>query len=380
MKKTAKDFLESKGCYERAKTLEYWQTVPYKHKVAHAKKLVLDFYNAPEVSGKCCISVGGLDSITLMLMIRSMGFTQEQIPAVSVSGLEDKSIQRVHKALGVQTLRSAKSKKEVIEEFGYPIISKEIANRIRILQNPNEKNATIRHAMITGETGQYGGYQENSRMKLADKWLKLFAGSDPEGAELGYKAAPFMVSDKCCYWLKEKPMQDYQKETGRFPFLGLMASEGGRRKFALKHWGCNYISPTVKRSAPFASFMRDDVLRLALEMNDWYQEHWAELNPNPEDKVDTIIPAIYGEIQESGGVLETTKAKRTGCSMCAFGVQLEARPNRFDRLYENNRKEWEYYMYTMGFGKVLSYIGVEWEHDPQLPGFDTFMTMEKTTA
>ena len=39
-------------------------------------------------------------------------------------------------------------------------------------------------------------------------------------------------------------------------------------------------------------------------------------------------------------------------------------------------------MYTMGFGKVLSYIGVDWEHDPQLPGFDTFMTMEKekTTA
>ena len=68
--------------------------------------------------------------------------------------------------------------------------------------------------------------------------------------------------------------------------------------------------------------------------------------------------------------------------MCAFGVQLEARPNRFDRLYENNRKEWEYYMYTMGFGKVLRYIGVDWEHDPQLPGFDTFMTMEKekTTA
>ena len=365
-RKTAREFLESKNCYERAKTLEYWQTVPYEHKVAHAKKLIYDFYNHEEIKGNCCISVGGLDSITLTLLIRSMGFTAEQIPAVSVSGLEDKSIQRVHKAIGVKTLKSAKSKREVIEEFGYPIISKEMANRIRILQNPSEKNKTIRHAMITGETGQYGGFQKDSRMKLADKWLKLFGGSDPEGAALGYKSAPFKVSDQCCFWLKEKPMQDYQKETGRFPYMGLMASEGGRRAFALKHWGCNYVSPTVKRSAPFASFMREDVLRLALQMNEWYQEHWSELNPNPDEKVESTIPTIYGEIKNSGGVLETTKAKRTGCSMCAFGVQLESRPNRFDRLYQSNRKEWEYYMYTMGFGKVLTYIGVEWEHDPML--------------
>ena len=372
-RKTAKEQLESKNCYERAKTLEYWQTQSYEYKVAHAKKLIYDFYNHEEIKGTCCISVGGLDSITLTLLIRSMGYKAEQVPAVSVSGLEDKSIQRVHKAIGVQSLKSAKSKKEVIEEFGYPIISKEMANRIRILQNPSPKNATIRHAMITGETGQFGGYQKDSRMKLADKWLKLFGGADPEGAKLGYKSAPFSVSDQCCFWLKEKPMQDYQKETGRYPYLGLMASEGGRRAFALKHWGCNYVSPTVKRSAPFASFMRNDVLRLALAMDEWYQAHWMELNPDESAKVDTIIPAIYGEIvEDKQGNLKTTKAQRTGCSMCAFGAHLEKRPNRFDRLYENNPKEWEYYMYTMGFGKVLTYIGVGWEQNPKLPGMENY--------
>ena len=166
MAKTAREQLESHNCYERAKTLEYWQTVPYPHKVAHAKKLIYDFYNHEEVKGMTCISVGGLDSITLLCLIRSMGFTAEQIPAVSVSVLEDKSIQKVHKALGVIGLKPQKSKREVIEEFGYPIISKEMANRIRILQNPTEKNATIRHAMITGETGEFGGYQKDSRMKI----------------------------------------------------------------------------------------------------------------------------------------------------------------------------------------------------------------------
>lgn len=362
---TAKEQLEKLGAYEKARVLEYWQAMPYELKVAHARELVRDFYNNPDVNG-CCISVGGLDSITLTLFIRSLGYSAEEIPAVSVSSLEDKSIQRVHKAIGVEALKPCKSKTEVIKEYGYPIISKEKAARIHILQNPSPKNATIRHAMITGETGHFGGNQTESRMKLPQRWLELFAGSDPEGAALGYKAAPFAVSDQCCYWLKEKPMQDYQEQTGRHPYLGLMASEGGRRAFALKHFGCNYVSENVKRSCPFASFMRNDILRLAREMDEWYQEHWRELNPNEAEHVGTIIPAIYGNIvEDDDGNLRTTGAQRTGCAMCAFGVQLEPRPNRFDRLYQSNPKEWRYYMYTLGFGDVLSYIGVGWKPEPE---------------
>lgn len=42
------------------------------------------------------VSVGGLDSITLFVFLKSIGV---HVPAISVSGLEDKSIQKVHKAL-----------------------------------------------------------------------------------------------------------------------------------------------------------------------------------------------------------------------------------------------------------------------------------------
>ena len=50
---------------------------------------------------------------------------------------------------------------------------------------------------------------------------------------------------------------------------------------------------------------------------------------------------------------------------------LEKRPHRFDRLRERNEKEWEFWMYKCctdpetgekyGWGRVLDYIGVEWE-------------------
>ena len=119
------------------------------------------------------VSVGGLDSITLHVFLRSIGI---DVPAISVSGLEDKSIQKVHKALGVEILKPYKTKVQVINEYGFPVISKRIAGKIALLQNPSEKNQTVRHAIITGECGELGHYAKNSRMKLPQIWLKLFGG------------------------------------------------------------------------------------------------------------------------------------------------------------------------------------------------------------
>ena len=230
------------------------QKAPYDQKVARAENLAWEFYHA--VDGQAYVAVGGLDSITLYLFLRSIGIN---VPAVSASALEDKSIQRVHKALGVKALKPEKPKVSVIRDFGWPVLSKEIAGKISLLQHPSEKNATVRHAIITGETGKQGGYQKKSRMRLSQKWLNLFGGyeNEKEGVE--------------------------------------------------------------------------------------------------------------------NGNLRTTKAQRTGCSMCGFGIQKEKRPHRFDLLFERNPKEWELWMNHVvqrddgtwyGWGHVLDYIGVEWR-DPE---------------
>jgi hypothetical protein len=50
--------------------------------------------------------------------------------------------------------------------------------------------------------------------------------------------------------------------------------------------------------------------------------------------------------------------------MCGFGIHIEKRPHRFDRLREDNPDEWKFWMYKKGWGKVLTYIGVEWENEP----------------
>ena len=93
------------GCEEitREKTRDFQAKMKlgYDFKKAYAARRAWEFYNHPEVAGRCYVAVGGLDSITLFPFLRSIGI---DVPATSVSMLEDRSIQRVHKALGVKGL------------------------------------------------------------------------------------------------------------------------------------------------------------------------------------------------------------------------------------------------------------------------------------
>ena len=61
-------------------------------------------------------------------------------------------------------------------------------------------------------------------------------------------------------------------------------------------------------------FNRQDILQLALDLN-------------------VPVPEIYGKIErQEDGTLYTTKAQRTGCSMCGFGLHLEKAPSSLTYL------------------------------------------------
>lgn len=338
------------------------QNVPYNIKVMMSKDRIREFFNEAQTRGlNCHVSVGGLDSIVLGHLIREMGYTEQEIPFVSASSLEDISIQRVHKEMGCITVQPLKPKVRILQEEGFPVLSKRIANKINTLANPTEKNKTVRHAIITGECGEQGHYATDSKMRLPMTYLQLFGGLDEEGRKLGYKAPTnFKVSHKCCYYLKEAPCDNWAKEHNSVPFLGLMASEGGQRADALEEHGCNYFGKTTARSCPFSFYFHSDVVHLAVDLG-------------------VHIPEIYGNVEISKETnafgdheYTTTGEQRTGCSMCGFGIQMETRPHRFDRLYERNPKEWDFWMNKCctdddgekyGWGRVLDYIGIPWR-DP----------------
>lgn len=315
------------------------QALPYEVKVKRAELRAKEFVEKLDDMGmNAHVSVGGLDSIVLLLFLRRIGI---DVPAISVSALEDKSIQKIHRALGVIPIAPGKPRVQILQEYGFPVISKRVAGRIETLQKPTEKNKTVRHAIITGECGAQGHFAKNSRMRLPQKWLELFAGYENENEGMNYKIAPFKVSNKCCLYMKEQPCDRWAKEHRSKPFLGLMASEGGQREEALTEHGCNYFGKGVIRSAPFTPFLRQDILTLALDMDTWWrdggrvktyqsgvEEGWYAAGYSLVDMPDSIIPEIYGIIaQRDDGTLYTTGAQRTGCSMCGFGVHMEKRPH-----------------------------------------------------
>lgn len=160
------------------------QALPYEVKVRRAELRAREYIDKLDEMGlNVHVSVGGLDSIVLLLFLRKIGI---DVPAISVSALEDRSIQKIHKDLGVISIMPGKPKVQILQEYGFPVISKKIAGRIDTLQHPTEKNKTVRHAIITGECGAQGHYAKNSRMKLPQKWLELFAGYENENEGVNY--------------------------------------------------------------------------------------------------------------------------------------------------------------------------------------------------
>lgn len=338
---------------ERLAMNEQYMAMPYGAKVSLARTRIWEWYDECKRNGKtCAVSVGGLDSITLLALVRDeLG---DDIDGISVSVLEDKSIQRVHKEMNVIPISPLKSKVEILKEYGFPVVSKMASAKISRLQTPGDDSPIIK-AYMTGDMGAWGGYGHSEKFKLPDKWIELFGGLYGHfRPDLNCKCAPFKVSDQCCYWLKELPAMQYQQEHDIWPFLGLMQSEGGRRQYSLRMHGCNYVGKDTARSCPFNYFYRQDLLQLALDLG-------------------VHVPEIYGEIvRDPDGTLRTTKAQRTGCSMCGYGIHLDGRPHHFDLLREQDPKEWEFWMYrcvtdetgTYGWGRVLDYIGVGWENEP----------------
>ncbi len=71
------------------------QKLPYEYKVGHAIRRAREFYEHCE--GKVFVSLGGLDSATLTLMVWK--HIDRDIPAVTVHSLEENTVQAMHEQL-----------------------------------------------------------------------------------------------------------------------------------------------------------------------------------------------------------------------------------------------------------------------------------------
>lgn len=307
--------------------LKQMQGLPLDVKVLKSKQRIREFYEHND--GNVYISFsGGKDSTVLLDLVRSI--YPHVIAVFSDTGLEFPEIREFVKTFdNVEWVRPVKNFRQVLTEDGYPVISKQNALYIRQAQTlPGDSRSY--QLRVNGWNEKHQRYQKLGQ--IPEKW-KYLIDSD------------LKVSEKCCHYMKKKPLHDWEKENGHpKPFIGQMASESNLREKKYLQNGCNSFTGNVQ-SNPMGFWTTQDVL-------EYIKTH------------DLPIASVYGDIVEEEGQLITTGEKRTGCVFCMFGVHLEGRPNRFDRLKETHPKMYDYCMRDLedgglGIAKVLKIIGVD---------------------
>ena len=298
-------------------TMQAW---PLERKIQVTQAKIIEWYR--HYGGKVSVSFsGGKDSVVAMDLARR---AYPDILAVFVdTGLEYPEIREFVKSVpNVTWLRPELSFTKVIERYGFPVISKDVAKRIYYARKGGEW--AIRHMNGFNSDGSPSWFCQRYM-----KWRFLLE-------------APFPISDHCCEVMKKRPFHKYVKETGNMPILGTMACESKRREGAYLKTGCNAFEKNPPSSQPMSFWTEQDVLQY-LRM--------------------TGIPyaPIYGDIVERTGKLVTTGAHRTGCMFCMFGLHLEKKPNRFQRMALTHPKQHEFCVNKLGCGRVLDFIGVPYQ-------------------
>ena len=301
-----------------SESLGLLQNYPLWMKVELTKQRVREWYEYH--NGEVYVSFsGGKDSTVLLHIVRSIYPDVEAV--FSDTGLEYPEIKQFVKGFdNVTIVRPDMSFKQVVEQKGYPIVSKSVSNCVRLAkQNIADGKDTLRVRQIRG-------LEVGSKFNKG-KWEFLLD-------------APFKISDECCNELKKKPLKKFTKKSNKKPMMATMAAEGGVRKEAYMKTGCNAFENG--KSQPMGFWTEQDVFEYILENN-------LEIAP------------VYGEIvKDEKGNYTTSKEKRTGCVFCGFGCHMEKSPNRFERMKESHPNLHKYCMETLGMKEVLDYINVKY--------------------
>ena len=315
---------------------------------------------------------GGKDSTVLKHIVDSM---YDDVPALFVNtGLEYPEIQKFVREIkagkyecfnsDVEIMRPEMSFKEVLERYGYPVISKEIAKKVhdyRTAKKRGLKNGYAERQFNGTYVTKNGGKSQYN----VTKWRFLLD-------------ADFDVSHECCSVMKKKPAYRYGKESGRKPIIGTMASESRLRYQKWLQHGCNAFEKWNPSSQPLSFWTNQDILQYIKKYDVPYCPVYGEIviDESEDDVLDGQIN-IFDELGDysNAGKLKTTGCDRTGCIFCMFGSHLEKEPNRFQRLKETHPRQYDYCINGgemvdgkwqpnkegLGLGKVLDYIGVPYE-------------------
>lgn len=310
--------------------LQRMQNLPLEQKVLLSLRGIKEFYDRME--GKCYISFsGGKDSTVLLDLVRQI---DPYCEAVFVdTGLELESIKDFVKTKKhVTIIRPKMLFNEVIDKYGYPVISKKVS--MGVSRYRGTKSDIQKDLRLNGGINPTSGKIQNPTIPQKNHFLI---------------DAPFKISEKCCDVMKKNPVKEYSKKSGKAPFIGTMTEESKMRQQLWLQEGCNMFSRDYPQSTPLSFWTEKDI--------------WGYIKSRDLE---------YADIYDKG-------AKRTGCVFCMFGYwskgDHKTENDRMDLLKKVNPTKYNYCMKNveeggLGLKKVIDYIDhklihgqVEWDFE-----------------
>lgn len=301
--------------------LRILQNYPLEIKVERTKQRIREWVDYYGENGTYISFSGGKDSTVLLDIVRSI---YPSIEAVFINtGLEYPEIYKFVKTFdNITILKPEMNFKQVINTYGYPVISKENSQYIYEIRHSTEN---MKQRRLYGDS--------KGRFKLPSKYHYLID-------------APFEISNKCCEIMKKRPVKKFEKETGKVPILGTMADESSLRQQSYLQHGCNAFESKRPVSTPLGFWRQQDILEYIY-------------------KNELKIASVYGEVIEDKNLLgectySTTGCERTGCIYCLYGIQCDTTPNRIQRLKKTHPRQYDYCINKLKLGEILDYIGVKY--------------------
>lgn len=216
------------------------QKQPYAWKVEHAKDVVREFVEHEGVNGVYVSFSGGKDSLVLLHLVRSI---YPDVPAVFANtGIEfPEQVKFVRTFPNVTEVYPIKHFPKIIKDDGIVYPSKEVAMYVKAAKGGATYAVNGLHGLdLDGKESRY-----KERFK---KWEFLLG--------CGVKISP-----DCCKLMKERPMMNYEKKTGRSPIMGTRAEESFRRAVGWMKSGCNSFAGNRAKSTPLSLWVESDVWR-----------------------------------------------------------------------------------------------------------------------
>ena len=219
--------------------LAQMQSLPLSVKVEMTKRRIQEWYEHWE--GQVYVSFsGGKDSTVLKHIVDSM---YDDVPSVFVdTGLEYPEVRKFvldvrggqypELRSNVEILHPKMRFDEVIQTYGYPAISKEVAMKIYYAQRGSKQ-------ALKAMRGEDKNGNPSAFRKRFIKYAYLIDSGIP-------------ISAHCCTMMKKAPVHVFEKETKRKPIIGTLAEESYLRTQKWMKNGCNAFESNRPISQPLA--------------------------------------------------------------------------------------------------------------------------------